>query len=450
MSANNDSNKKKILFISDHPLVPSGVGTQAKYLIEGLLKTNKYKFICLGGAIQHPNYTPQQVAPEKYGDDWVIIPVQGYGDKDSIRKFLYTEKPDAIFIFTDPRFFVWLWEMEDEIKEVCPLVYWHVWDNDPSPRYNKPFYDSTNFISALSLKTYGMLQDIGYERCNYIPHSLPDQLFKPLPDDDIIRYKHDYFGPHKDKKFILFWNNRNARRKQTGDVIATFAKFANIVGKDNVSLMMHTNIDDPEGQNILSVANCYGIDQQLIISEKRLSPEDLNIFYNVIDCTINIASNEGFGLGTLESLYAGTPIIVHMTGGLQFQIGNWWQKSDGSPCVNLKDQDDMTKTAKKLWNASRGDWWGIPVFSSSRSCTGSQQIPYIYDDRVSHDDVVKALIKMYEMGRVKRRELGQRAREWAIKNFNQNDMIKSWDSTLEDQINTYKKTGATGLRLISI
>ena len=31
--------KKKILMLCDHPLVPSGVGTQARYLIEGLLKT---------------------------------------------------------------------------------------------------------------------------------------------------------------------------------------------------------------------------------------------------------------------------------------------------------------------------------------------------------------------------------------------------------------------------
>ena len=32
-------------------------------------------------------------------------------------------------------------------------------------------------------------------------------------------------------------------------------------------------------------------------------------------------SNEGFGLGTCESLMAGTPIIVNVTGGLQDQCG---------------------------------------------------------------------------------------------------------------------------------
>ena len=36
---------------------------------------------------------------------------------------------------------------------------------------------------------------------------------------------------------------------------------------------------------------------------------------------MNMASNEGFGLGTCESLMAGTPIIVNVTGGLQDQCG---------------------------------------------------------------------------------------------------------------------------------
>ena len=55
--------KKKILVISDHPLSPSGVGTQTKYMIESLLKTGRYQFICLGGALKHKDYRPQRVDP---------------------------------------------------------------------------------------------------------------------------------------------------------------------------------------------------------------------------------------------------------------------------------------------------------------------------------------------------------------------------------------------------
>ena len=40
----------------------------------------------------------------------------------------------------------------------------------------------------------------------------------------------------------------------------------------------------------------------------------------LISVTINISINEGFGLGTCESVI-GTPITVNVTGGLQDQVG---------------------------------------------------------------------------------------------------------------------------------
>ena len=49
--------------------------------------------------------------------------------------------------------------------------------------------------------------------------------------------------------------------------------------------------------------------------------KELNYLYNMADISANIASNEGFGLGTAESVMAGTPIVVNVTGGLQDQCG---------------------------------------------------------------------------------------------------------------------------------
>ena len=65
--------KKTIMMISDHPLAPSGVGTQTKYVIDALIKTGRYKFVCLGGAVSHPNYDVQKIDP--YGDDWIVYPL---------------------------------------------------------------------------------------------------------------------------------------------------------------------------------------------------------------------------------------------------------------------------------------------------------------------------------------------------------------------------------------
>lgn len=428
--------KKTILFLSDHPLIPSGVGSQAKYLIEGLLNTGDYRFICLGGAIKHPNYSVQQVAPEKFGEgNWLIVPVDGHGNKEMVRKILQTEKPDAMVIFTDPRFFFWVWEFEDEIRQVCPLLYWHVWDNDPVPTFNKMFYESTDFVSALSLKTYGLLQGIEYgkDRFNYIPHAVHHEVFKPLDENEVQLFKKKNYGPHADKKFIVFWNNRNARRKMTGDVIETFAMALKEIGKKNAALMMHTSTKDSEGQDIIALAKKFDIEENLIVSEDRIEPSALNWFYNVADLTINIANNEGFGLGTLESLSSGTPIIVNFTGGLQYQIGDWWHDF-----TQFTDQEELTKFAKKRFNSGKGNWWGIPIFPVSRACVGSQQVPFIYDDRVDNKQVAAAIVNMYKMGRTKRKEIGLKAREWVRQWFDLDKMIAQWDETLSSQIEKHK------------
>ena len=123
--------KIKILTLSDHPLSPSGVGTQTKYMIEAMLKTGKYQFISLGGAMKHPDYQAQKT--EEFGEDWIIFPVDGYGTQDQVRSILRTTRPDILWYMTDPRFYGWLWEIENEIRVNVPMVYYHVWDNLPYP-----------------------------------------------------------------------------------------------------------------------------------------------------------------------------------------------------------------------------------------------------------------------------------------------------------------------------
>ena len=160
-----EKQKYNILLLSDHPLSPSGVGTQALYLIQGLIRTGRYKFFCLGGAIRHNNYDQMKVS-----EDFIIQPVNGFGTRETIRKILSQERIDSIMLFTDPRMFIWVWEMEDEIHQVCPLSYYHVWDNDPAPEYNKVFYESTDLINCINDVTYKFCKEWFPEKVNFTPH----------------------------------------------------------------------------------------------------------------------------------------------------------------------------------------------------------------------------------------------------------------------------------------
>ena len=158
--------KIKILTMSDHPLSPSGVGMQTRYMIESMLKTGKYQFISLGGAIKHDNYEP--VRMEDYGEDWTIFPVDGYGNQEMIRSIIRNEKPDIMWIMTDPRFWMFLWEIENEVRPLMPIVYYHVWDNKPYPLYNKKYYESNK--SKINEKFICSICFGKYTHCNKAEH----------------------------------------------------------------------------------------------------------------------------------------------------------------------------------------------------------------------------------------------------------------------------------------
>ena len=167
--------KKKILILSDHALSTSGVGTQTRHLVSGLLEKNKWTFRQFGAALKHNDYETVVV-----NEDFIIKPIDGFGNKELLRVALATEKPDILLIFTDPRFFIWLWEMEDEIHQVCPIAYWHVWDNGPWPAYNNVLYESTDLVNCHSYLTYEMVSERFPEKTNFIPHALPENLFFPI------------------------------------------------------------------------------------------------------------------------------------------------------------------------------------------------------------------------------------------------------------------------------
>ena len=390
--------KKLILVLGDHPLAPSGVGTQLKYIIEALIKTGRYRFICLGAAMKHENYEPQGIAGEGWsGEDWVIYPIDGYGSPEMVRSILRTQQPDILLFMTDPRFYEWLWEMENEIRSLIPMVYYHVWDNYPYPIYNKKWYDSTDIIASISKVTHDIVNNVspdveGY----YIPHAVNEEVFKKLTKEQIKDFKDDHLGKDNDK-MIFFWNNRNARRKQSGSLLMWFSEFADEVGPENVNLIMHTDPHDPMGQDLETLMVDHGIaDGRVSISKEKVPSELLSMMYNMADCTINISDAEGFGLGTLESLSCGTPIIVNMTGGLQEQV------TDGE------------------------EWFGIGIEPASKSIIGSQQVPYIYEDRISKEDFKAAIHKMYNMSKEEREELGTKGAKHIRKNYNFKEFKNKW------------------------
>jgi len=85
------------------------------------------------------------------------------------------------------------------------------------------------------------------------------------------------------------------------------------------------------------------------------------------------------------------------------------------------------------------NWFGIGIEPSSKAVIGSQDVPYIYEDRLNNTDFVNALIKMYNISAKEREALGQAGREHVQKNYNFNSYTNNWVEIIDE---TIKKHGS--------
>jgi len=426
--------KKKILLLSDDLRMSSGVGVMSKEFVMGTLK--HYDWVQIGGAIKHPDQGKivdmNQVCREQTGikDAYLkIYPVNGYGNPEIIKEVIKLENGfDAIIHYTDPRFWGWLYQMEHELRQHTPIFYYNIWDDLPYPRWNEPFYESCDLIMNISKQTVNIVDNVCQIKPRtewdntYIPHGINEKNFYPVtPLDtkewgDLIQFKRNV-TENKQHDFIVFWNNRNIRRKLPGDVILAYKQFCDMLPKeeaDKCALIMHTQPRDENGTDLPAVVKELCPDYDVIFSHKKLNDKELCYLYNMADVTINMASNEGFGLGTCEALMCGTPISVTVTGGLQDQVGfkykdNLLTSEDYSWIHSLHDENKWKDNEDLTW----GDWCK-PVWPSNRSLQGSIPTPYIYDDRPRAEDFADALKEWYDMGKEKRDECGRLGHEFVM------------------------------------
>jgi glycosyltransferase involved in cell wall biosynthesis len=433
------SKKKKILLMSDDLRMHSGIATQSKEFVMATM--HHYDWVQIAGAVKHPeegkivdmceaarNETEVEDAYLK------IYPVTGYGNPDILRQVMDMEKPDAILHFTDPRFWVWFYNMEHEIRQNIPIYYYNIWDDLPDPKYNTNYYRSSNLLMSISKQTYGLnkriLKDYGYEdwQLKYIPHGVsPKRFFKVHPENpNYVKFNQKY-GFDKYKYKILYLN-RNIRRKSPGDVALAYKHMMDNLTEEQRKecvLVWHSAPSDENGTDMKAVCETLLPDYPVIWTYDLGGPmndELMNYLYNSVDVYINMASNEGFGLGSLEALTVGTPIIVNVTGGMQDQCG--FRKPvifDGVDGTGYTMEYLTAEDYVELGSNHRGEYkehgeWVKPVFPTNISLAGSPMTPYIFDDRCSYEDAGEALLEWYKVGPDERERCGESGRKWVLGN----------------------------------
>lgn len=450
--------KRKLLLLSDDITTTSGIATMSRELIVGLCKD--YDFIQLAALQQHPDHGKVKDVSQAIAQESGVLDANvklychsGYGNPNVLREILQIENPDAILHFTDPRFWEWLYSMEYELRTVYkrPLLYYNIWDSPPAPHWNRKYYASCDLLMNISQQTHALVKIVlgndawkdvltnegtGNINLGYVAHGINKNRFFPIKGEDAAfeNFKADFYKKHPNAEFVIFWNNRNIRRKQPGDVILAYKTFCDSLSKEDqgkVLLVMHTDPLDPNGTDLYAVRDMICPDYPIAFSLGRLPTPTLNYFYNVADVVLNIASNEGFGLSGAEALMSGTMIINNVTGGLQDQCG--FVTVEDTP-VQLTPEFTSNHTKRYTKCGS----WAIPVFPSNRSLQGSLATPYIFDDRCRFEDVAVALKQAFELPKQERIERGATGREYALKVLNSENMCNDMNTCIQYTLDNWK------------
>jgi glycosyltransferase involved in cell wall biosynthesis len=419
--------RKKILLLCDDIRMSSGISTMAREIVVGT--AHHYNWVNIGGAIQHPEQGKRLDLTEDTNKQTgitdasvILYPTSGYGTPELIRQMIEMEKPDAIMFFTDPRYWVWLFQMEHEIRSKVPMIYLNIWDDLPYPMYNKSFYESCDTLLAISKQTeninYSVLgKQVEGKLIKYVPHGINENTFYPIDSSNpeylaVQEFKKQLFQG-KEYDFVTIWNSRNIRRKSTPDVLLAWKMFIDELPKEKAkktALILHTQPVDENGTDLPAVYDMlFGNNEEgiynIVWSNQRLAPQQMNWLYNCSNIDVLISSNEGWGLSLTEAMMAGRPIIAGVTGGMQDQM-------------RFEDKNgEWIKFTEEFGSNHRGKYkkcgkWAFPVFPSNISLVGSVPTPYIYDDRMDPQDVANQLRKAYDMGPDELAKLGEAARKW--------------------------------------
>ena len=442
-------NRKRILFLCDDIRVHSGIATMAREIVCN--SAHQFNWFNLGAAIQHPDLgklidiSDDMNKRLNISDAEVrILPNNGYGDTTLVRRILREQDIDAILIFTDPRYWVWLFEIEREIRSKIPIIWYNIWDDYPAPLYNKDYYRSVDTLLAISKITKNINKIVLGEYADdkiikYVPHGIDERAFYPInPEDKNFKQFRKDTLKGNDYEFVAFFNSRNISRKHPHDLVLGYRLFCDKIGKEkakNCGLIMHTSVVDQHGTDLkaLKEALCDPSYVNLLFSSSKLSASQLNCLYNIADVTVLPSSNEGWGLSLTESMMAGTMIAANVTGGMQDQMrfendkGEWLDFDADFP-------SNHRGTYKKCGE------WAIPIFPANVSLQGSPLTPYIFDDRCAPEQIAEALLTSYNMNLKERRERGLKGREWALSDeagFTSQRMTQGIVEGIEDTIKNF-------------
>ena len=416
--------KKKILFQSDFSLAKTGFGRNAKAVLSHLHKAGKYDIAhyCCGLPVGHPHLSRTP---------WKSIGCLPNNEKDAnelkkdpnlersasygayyLDKVVAEEKPDIYIAAQD------IWGVDFAINKPwfnkINSAIWTTLDSLPilpaaveAAKKVKKYWVWSNFATK-------ELHRLGCTNVETLHGAVDDKSFFKLPDSERKDLRKRF--SIDEKTFIVGFVFRNQLRKSVPNLIEGYKiwKQSNPEAK-NTKLLLHTHFG--EGWNILKLADEYGVSHSEILTtyvcKNCLNYEVRNFSGQDANCKLcsaeksQITTNVGLGVSEeeLNEVYNLMDVYCHpfTSGGQEIPIQEAKYAGLITLVTNYSCGEEMCEPdAHSLpleWAEYREHG---TEFRKASTCPSS---------------IAKQINKVFEMRPEKRKEMGEKGREWAVKHF---------------------------------
>jgi glycosyltransferase involved in cell wall biosynthesis len=357
---------------SNSPGAPTGYGTQARYLVDRLvrhgLKTAVLSNYGLEGGIQDLK-TPFGKATH-YPKGWVPHSPDVLKLWHDQHRQAWPELPHLLMTLYD----VWVYS---QAKYDGPMACWVPIDHVTLPPMVKEFISRPN-VHPITMAPHGheLLNSRGIEN-TYIPHAVDTTIFKPTKNIEGKSVR-DWLGIDEDTFLVtMVANNKGngyVHRKALSENIMAFSLFLKDHPKSHLYLHM-----DPRPM-------LGGADIQALLESVNLGPDNVSVadpdqlmigypqrtlaaIYTASDVFLGASYGEGFNVPLIEAQACGTPVITSSWTAPKDLAGPTSSLVDGQPWWNIKQQAywqiPMIGSIVQALSDMRGKWEGPRVDHAS-------------------------------------------------------------------------------------
>jgi len=312
---------KKLLWLSDSPLINTGYATISRNILNDLSKDYECHFLA-------HNYVGQTLSPGSVVlqdgfkfNFWLHGAGRQAYQQDLIVPKIHKYQAEYFGVLLDT-FMLYPWGAQMNFSPAKTFFYFPSDGGGGLPRGCESVL--RNFRNGVAMSKFAQRQVKEKHNLDvaYIPHAVHQNIYYPVSAEEKRLFRKNFVvqtvSGAKVKgfladKFVVGVVARNQSRKMLDRSLRSFAKFCK--DKPEVVFFMKTDLQDAAASwDILELIRRLGIENRVVFSPVKFYENyeysEMNQVYNVMDIFFLSTSGEGFGVPTLEAMACGVPVVV--------------------------------------------------------------------------------------------------------------------------------------------